>query len=186
MRKLIAFNLVTLDGFFEGPDHDINWHNVDDEFNEFAIEQTSSLGTLLFGRVTYQMMEAFWPTPMAIQTDPIVAGLMNGLPKVVFSRSLEKAEWNNTRLIKDHIAEEVTALKQQTGKDMAVFGSADLLTTLIQMDLVDEHRLLVNPIVLGSGSPIFKNVKNSFKLKLIKTRVFQNGNILLCYTPDRK
>ena len=91
MRKLFSFNMVTLDGYFEGPNHEIDWHNVDGEFNEFAIEQTGAVDMLLFGRVTYQLMASYWPTPDAIKNDPIVADLMNRLPKIVFSRTLEKA-----------------------------------------------------------------------------------------------
>jgi dihydrofolate reductase len=178
--------MVTLDGFFEGPNHDINWHNVDAEFNEFAIEQTSAVDTLLFGRVTYQLMASFWPSPFALENDPVVAGLMNRVPKIVFSRTLEKAEWNNTRLIKDHIAEEILKLKQQPGKDLALFGSANLMSTLMQLDLIDEHRIMVNPVILGSGNPLFKSTKNKLNLKLIRTRIFGNGNVLLCYQPDRK
>ena len=184
MRKLFSFNMISLDGFFEGPNQDINWHNVDEEFNDFAVEQTSSIGTLLFGRITYQLMASYWPTPDALKNDPEIAELMNGLPKIVFSRTLEKAEWQNTKLVKDHIAEEILKLKQQPGKDIAVFGSADLLSTLIQMDLVDEHRVMVAPILLGKGSPLFKSIDTA-KLKLTRTRVFDSGNVLLCYAPAK-
>ena len=180
MRKLFSFNMVTLDGFFAGVNGDINWHNVDAEFNEFAIAQLNEIGTLLFGRVTYQMMASYWPTPDAVKDDPIVAGLMNHLPKIVFSKTLAKAGWENTKLIKDKIAEELTKLKQQSGKDIAVFGSANLMSTLMQMDLIAEHRVMVNPVVLGSGSPLFQN-KDKLNLKLLKTRTFGNGNVLLSY-----
>jgi len=186
MRKLFSFNMVTLDGYFEGPNHEIDWHNVDGEFNEFAIEQTGAVDMLLFGRVTYQLMASYWPTPDAIKNDPIVADLMNRLPKIVFSRTLEKAEWNNTRLIKDHIAEEILKLKQQPGKELALFGSAHLMSTLTQLDLIDEHRIMVNPVILGGGNPLFKRTNDTLSLKLVKTRVFGNGNVLLCYQPDRK
>ena len=186
MRKLFAFNMVTLDGFFEGPNQDISWHHVDDEFNQFAIEQTSTVDTILFGRVTYELMASYWPTPAATTDDPIVADLMNRLPKIVFSRTLQKAAWNNTRLIKDNIAEEISKLKQQPGKDLALFGSANLLSTLIQMDLMDEHRIMVNPVVLGSGTPLFQGIKDKLKLKLLKTRTFRSGNVLLYYQPDNK
>jgi len=185
MRKLFAFNMVTLDGFFEGPNQDISWHNVDEEFNQFAIEQTSSVDTILFGRKTYEGMASYWPTEAAIKDDPAVAGLMNSLPKIVFSRTLQKAEWNHSRLIKDNIAEEILKLKRQPGKEIAVFGSADLLSTLIRMDLIDEHRIMVNPVVLGSGTPLFKDVKEQFNLKLIRSRIFDSGNVLLYYQPDR-
>ncbi len=185
MKKLFSFNMVTIDGFFEGPDHDIYWHNVDKEFNEYAIAQLDEIGILLFGRVTYQMMAAYWPTPAAVKDDPIVAGLMNRLPKVVFSRTLKKAEWNESRLVKEKIGEEITKLKQQSGKDLAVFGSGNLLAALIELDLVDEHRLMVNPVVLGAGSPLFKT-KDKLSMKLLKTRTFGNGNVLLCYQPIKK
>ncbi|MBI5304940.1 MAG: dihydrofolate reductase [Chloroflexi bacterium] len=186
MRKLFSFNMVALDGFFEGPNQEIDWHNVDAEFNEFAIEQTSAMDTLLFGRVTYQLMASYWSTSDAIKNDPIVADLMNRLPKLVFSRTLDKAEWNNTRLIKDHIAEEISKLKQQPGKDLALFGSANLMSTLMQLDLIDEHRIMVNPVILGNGTPLFEKSKDKQNLKLVKTRTFGNGNVLLCYQPDRK
>ncbi|HTX79831.1 MAG TPA: dihydrofolate reductase family protein [Longilinea sp.] len=186
MRKLIAFNLMTLDGFFEGPGHDIKWHNVDKEFDEFSIAQLESAGALLFGRVTYELMANFWPSEMALEDDPIVAKWMNSLPKVVFSRTLETAEWNNTRLVKTNVAGEITKLKQQPGKDLFLFGSADLAATLIKLGLIDEYRILLNPIVLGKGSPLFKGVEKPFKLSLVKTQTFQNGNILLYYQPDKK
>jgi dihydrofolate reductase len=185
MRKLFAFNMVTLDGYFEGPGQDINWHLTDEEFDQFAIEQTGSVDTILFGRVTYELMASYWPTPAALENDPIVAVLMNRTPKVVISRTLTKAEWNNTRLIKDHIAEEITALKQQPGKDLALFGSANLLSTLIQMDLIDEHRLLVNPVILGRGTLLFQGIQDKLNLKLLSTRPFRNGNVLLVYQPVR-
>jgi len=183
MRKLFEFNLITLDGYFEGPNRDISWHNVDEEFNEYAIAMLNSLDMLLFGRVTYELMASYWPTQNAMKDDPIVAGLMNRLPKAVFSRSLAKADWNNTRLVKDHVAEEVQKLKELPGKDLAVFGSANLLSTLIQNNLIDEHRIIVNPLVLGQGSPLFNGFKGRMNLKLTNTRTFKSGNVLLCYQP---
>lgn len=184
MRKLFSFNMVTLDGLFEGPNHDINWHNVDNEFNEFAIEQTQTIGTLVFGRVTYELMASYWPTPAAQADDPEVAHLMNTLPKVVVSRTLEKADWQNTRLIRENVAQEIQTLKEQPGNDLAVFGSADLLSFLMRMNLVDEHRVMVAPIVLGRGTPLFKNLEQTVKLSLVGTRLFKSGNILLTYRPD--
>src|SRR5512134_370781 len=101
MRNLFAFDLMSLDGYFEGPNRDISWHNVDAEFDEYAVEMLNSVDVLLFGRVTYELMAGFWPTPDAMKNDPIVAERMNNVPKIVFSRTLEKAEWNNTRLVKE-------------------------------------------------------------------------------------
>jgi dihydrofolate reductase len=185
MRKIILFNLITLDGFFEGLRHEIDWHNVDEEFNDFSINQLHAADGLIFGRVTYEMMTSFWPSDEAITTDPVVASLMNAIPKIVFSKTLEEANWNNTRLVKDNVVAEISKLKQQPGKDWYVFGSADLATTLIQNNLIDEYRILVNPIVLGSGIPLFKGIPHPLKLRLLNTRVFQNGNVLLTYQPDR-
>jgi dihydrofolate reductase len=181
MPKLFAFNMVTLDGFFEGSDQDLSWHNVDDEFNEFAVEQLDTIGLVLFGRITYQGMASFWPTPFALESDPVVAARMNAVPKVVVSHTLDKAEWNNTRLIKDNVAVEIAALKQQSGKDLAIFGSANLTDSLMQIGLVDELRIMVNPVILGQGTSLFKGTNERVNLKLLKTRMFRNGNVLLYY-----
>src|SRR5215467_3033415 len=151
MRKVFLFMMITLDGFFEGPDQDIGWHNVDEEFNDFAIKQINEVDTLLFGRVTYQGMASYWPTPFAKENDPIIADKMNTISKIVFSTTLEQAEWNNSRLVKEHIGDEVSKLKQQPGKDIAIFGSSDLSVSLLRMGLLDELRIMVNPVVLGSG-----------------------------------
>ena len=156
MRQLFTFNMMTLDGYFEGPGRDISWHSVDDEFNEFAIAQLHEIGTLLFGRVTYQLMASYWPTPAAIGDDPVVADLMNRIPKVVVSTTLDKLEWQNARLVKDHVGDEVARLKRQSGKALAVFGSANFMATLMRLDLVDEHRVMLNPVILGAGTPLFR------------------------------
>ena len=186
MGKIIMFNMVTLDGFFAGPNEEIDWHRVDDEFNEFAIAQLNSADGLLFGRVTYQGMASYWPTDAAMKNDPIVAGKMNAMPKIVFSRTLKTAEWNNTRLVKGNIVEEISKLKQQPGKDWLLFGSADLASTLMDLGLIDEFRVMVNPVVLGSGKPLFKGIKDRLNLKLVSAKKFRNGNVLLGYQPDGK
>lgn len=178
--------MITLDGFFEGPNQDISWHNVDDEFNEFAIDQLKEVGTLLFGRVTYQGMASYWPTDFAKQDDPVVARLMNDLPKIVFSTTLNSAEWNNSRLVKENAAEEVSKLKGQPGKDIAIFGSSDLATSLAEAGLIDEYRIIVNPVFLGHGTPLLKGIKDRLNLKLLKARTFNSGNVLLYYVPDKK
>ncbi len=184
MRKVILFDMATLDGFFAGPNGEIDWHHVDEEFNEFAIAQLNAADGLLFGRATYQGMASYWPTDMARTNDPIVADKMNTLPKIVFSRTLERVEWNNTRLVKGNIAEEISKLKQQPGQDWLLFGSADLASTLTNLGLIDEYRVMVNPVVLGSGQPLFKGIQDKLYLKLVNTRVFRSGNVLLCYQLD--
>lgn len=178
--------MVTLDGFFEGPSQDLSWHRVDEEFNEFAIDQLNEADTLLFGRVTYQGMASYWPTAVAKRDDPIIAGRMNRLPKIVFSKTLEKAEWNNSRLVKENVVEEVLKLKQQPGKDIAIFGSSELAVTLAEQGLIDEYRIIVNPVFLGHGTPLLKGIRNKIDLKLLKTKTFESGNVLLYYAPVRK
>lgn len=182
VRKLFAFNMVTLDGFFEGPNEEIDWHNADNqEFNKFAIEQLDSVDTLLFGRKTYQMMASYWPTDIAIQSDPIIADLMNRVSKVVFSRTLEVVDWSNTRLLRENAIQEIRNMKMQLGKDLAIFGSANLISTI--MDVIDEHRVMINPILLGDGSPMFKLKGEKTRLELVSERAFKSGNVLLCYRP---
>ena len=176
--------MIALDGFFEGPKRELDWHNVDKEFHEFASRQLSTVDTLLFGRVTYQMMASFWPT--AADSDPLIASRMNSLPKLVFSRSLNTVEWNNSKLIKGNIAEEVSKLKKQQGKDIALFGSAAVLSTLMEANLIDEHRIMIAPIVLGSGNPLFKKMERRHPLKLLRTTTFKSGNVLLVYQPEKK
>ena len=186
MRKLFVFNLVTLDGYFEGPNRDISWHNVDAEFNEYAVAMLASVDMLLFGRVTYDLMASYWPTPDAVKNDPIVAEKMNSLPKIVFSRTLNKPGWNNARLMKENIEEEIKNMKKQPGKDLALLGSGSILSEFTQRGLIDEYRIMVNPVVLGDGKPMFKGIKDRLKLELIQTRTFHNGNVLLYYQPAGK
>lgn len=183
MCKVVAFDMVTLDGFFAGPHGEIDWHNVDEEFNEFAIDQLASLDAVMFGRVTYQLMASYWPTPAATTDDPIVAAKMNAIPKVVFSTTLDQVAWENSRLVKADTAGAIAAIKQQSGKDVAIFGSGNLVTALAQAGLIDEYRLMVNPVVLGNGIPLFNGIQAAIPLKLLKTRQFRSGNVLLYYAP---
>ncbi len=182
MRNLFFFMLTSLDGYFEAPGQNINWHNVDDEFNEFAIAQLHTIGLLLFGRLTYQLMASYWPSVDARKDDPVVAGLMNSLPKIVFSTTLPGAEWENTRLVRDHAAEEVRRIKQQPGKDMAIFGSSDLAVSLTGAGLIDEYRIMLNPVALGGGKPLLQGLPEQRNFRLAGLRPFNNGNVLLTYT----
>ncbi len=179
--------MVSLDGYFEGPDHDLSWHNVDEEFNKFAIEQLNEADTILFGRRTYQLMEDFWPTEDARKTDPLVAEKLNFTPKVVFSKTLksveEKTYWKNTTLIKGDLVEEIKKLKQKPGKDMALLASNNLCIGLLENNLLDEVRIMVNPVVLGTGNVLFVGLNKKIKFNLLKTRIFNSGNVLLYYQP---
>jgi dihydrofolate reductase len=185
MGKIIVFNLTTLDGYFEGPNHEIDWHHVDDEFNEFAIDQLNTADTLLFGRITYELMAMYWPTPTAIKDDPIVANKMNSLPKIVFSKTLSHVDWQNTKLVNENFAEEVSKLRKRPGKDVFIFGSSNLAVSLIPHGLIDEYRIMVNPVFLGTGKPLLKGIHNRLELKLIKTKTFKSGNVLIYYEPAK-
>jgi dihydrofolate reductase len=183
MRKIFAFILTTLDGYYEGPNQEFDFWVVDEEFDGFAVEQLDEVDTLLLGRVTYEGMAAYWPTPQAEQDDPRVAARMNGLSKIVVSRTLDKAKWANTRLIKEDVTEELTKLKHQPGKDIAILGSSDLTVSLLQMGLVDEVRIMVNPVVLGAGNSVFTTADERIGLELLRSRPFSSGNVLLYYQP---
>ena len=187
MRKVILSNVVTLDGFFEGPNKELDWHIVDEEFNQYAIDLLSNVDALLFGRVTYQLMADYWPAaatnPSTSKSDLEIADKMNNLPKIVFSKTLQQVEWNNSRLVKDNIAQEISKMKQQSGKDMVIFGSGSIVSTFMQHGLIDEYRIIVNPVVLGNGKPLFKGINDKQNLKLLKTRVFDSGIVILFYEP---
>ena len=186
MRRLMVFNNITLDGYFTDANNDMSWahRNADEEWNKFTSENASGGGVLLFGRKTYDLMASFWPTKQAYDMMPQVAEGMNNLPKVVFSRTMEKAEWNNTRLVKDNIVEEVKKMKSESGDNMVLMGSGSIVSQFTQAKLIDEFQLIVHPIVLGSGRTLFEGIKEPFSLKLINSRTFGNGNVLLTYVPE--
>lgn len=184
MRKIIVSNYVTLDGFFAGPNGEIDWFVWDEETAAYSKDLLTSIDTILFGRVTYELMAGFWPT--ATSEDPIISDAMNNLPKIVFSKTLAKVEWKNSRLLKVNIEEEISKLKQEPGKDMVIFGSGSIVSWFAQLGLIDEYRIMVNPFVLGAGKPLFKGIKNRLNLTLLKTRTFRSGNVLLQYEPGRE
>lgn len=187
MRKITAFNFVTLDGYLEGPQvGDISWHKHGGEEAEYSAESLKTGNTLLFGRVTYEMMVSFWPTPMAIESFPIVAEGMNNAEKIVFSRTLKKVEWNNARLMKGNIVEEIRKMKRASGKDMTLMGSGSILSQFAEQELIDEYQIMVDPVAIGNGTPIFKDIKRKLDLKLTMTRTFKSGVVLLCYQPDNQ
>ena len=184
MGRLIAFEQVSLDGYFVDANGDMSWaHKQDPEWNEFASSNASGGGALLFGRVTYELMASFWPTPAAMEMLPAVALGMNNLQKFVCSRTLEKVSWKNTTLLKGDLAEEVRKLKEAPGPGMAILGSGSLVAQLAQARLIDEFQMVVNPIVLGKGRTLFEGVPEKIPLKLAKTRAFGNGNVVLTYEP---
>lgn len=186
MSKLILFNMISLDGFFEGPDDDLGWHVTDEEFDQFAIEQLKQVGAILFGRKTYMMMASFWTSQDAKAEDPTVADLMNNTPKVVFSHTLQAVKWNNSRLVKGNAADEIRKMKNLPGADLIIFGSSELTASLMDANLIDEFRLMVNPVILGNGRPMFKSYKRQHKLKLVNTCIFRSGDVLLTYEQQKE
>jgi dihydrofolate reductase len=183
MRKLLSFMVVTLDGFYEGPNGEFDWPNVDDEFAEFSISQLNDIDTLLFGRVTYEGMASYWPTPEAREFDPVIAERMNGITKLVFSSTLKAAAWQNSTLVTDDAGTAVATLKKEPGKALALFGSPTLTVALLEQGLVDELRVMIHPILLGQGKSLFKELRDRAPLKLTTTTVFSSGNVLLTYRP---
>jgi dihydrofolate reductase len=186
MRRLTAFNNITLDGYFTGANGDFSWAhsgNDDADFNAFVASNASQGGQLLFGRITYEVMASYWPTPIALKNDPVVAKGMNSVPKVVFSRTMDEASWSNTKLVKNGMAAEVRKMKQESGKDMAILGSGSIVAQLADEGLIDEFQLVVNPVVLGRGRTQFEGLKKMMTMKLTKSRTFGNGKVFLCYEP---
>lgn len=186
MRRLTVFNSVTVDGFFTGANGDMSWaHKAPDdaEWNEFVAGNASGGGVLVFGGVTYRMMAGYWPTPLAFANTPVVAERMNALPKVVFSRTLDEATWNNTTLLKGDPAAEMRRMKEEPGDDMTILGSGSIVAQLAGKGVIDEYQLVVNPLALGAGRTMFEGIEERLPLKLRRSRVFGNGNVLLCYEP---
>ncbi len=137
----------------------------------------------MFGRKTYELMAGYWPTPMAARNDPVLAERMNAHSKIVFSRTLKQAAWANTRLVKDGLAEEIRALKAGPGKDMAILGSGSIVAQLAREGLIDEYQIVVTPVVLGAGRTMFDGLPKAMPMKLVRSRVFANGNVWMCYVP---
>ena len=182
MRKLIVFNNISLDGYFTDAEGLLHWaHKSDPEWNEFTASNASGDGVLVFGRKTYDLMAGFWPTAQATEMFPEVAEGMNNLPKVVFSRSMKEAAWQNTRLIKDKIVEEMRRLKSEPGNDMVIMGSGTLVSQFTQEGLIDEYHIVTHPIIIGKGRTMFEGVKEQVPLKRTKTRTFENGCVFVCY-----
>ena len=177
MRKVIVSNLMSLDGFFEGPNHELDWFVVDEEFFAYARDMLRGVDTIVFGRKTYQHMADYWPSAPADE----IADQMNNLPKIVFSRTLESAEWRNSTLVKNDPIAEISKSKQLPGKDMVILGSASLASFLLQKGLIDEYRVILNPVLLGSGRPLFQDVKQRLRLKLSRTKLFGSGVVVLYY-----
>ena len=188
MAKLAVFNSVSTDGYFTGPNDDISWtkEGADDpEWGEWVSGNAGSGGVLVFGRKTYDMMKSFWPTPQAMQMMPEVAKGMNDATKIVFSRTLDRADWSNTKLVKGDLVEEIKRLKKEPGADMVILGSGSIVSQAAQNGLVDQYTMVVVPVVLGRGRTMFEGMRDKLALKLKESRAFRNGRTVQIYTPAR-
>ena len=173
--------MMSLDGFIEGPGggSDWSWHVWDEEMEKYADELIDSVDVLLFGRVAFQLLADFWQAETGEFAEKI-----NGIPKIVFSRTLKKVEWN-AKLVKENIAEEILKMKHQSGKNLVLLAGANVASTFMKLDLIDEYRIIVNPVILGRGKPLFKDIRDRMNLKLLKTKTFKCGNVILYYQPDK-
>ena len=192
MRKIITTTWVTLDGYIAGLNGEMDWIGeiYDDAMGKYESDLVSQADTLLLGRVTYESFAGSWPhvpdNPSASEGEKEYARKLNAMRKIVFSRTLEKAEWNNSRLMKEVNAEEIANMKQEQGRDMVIYGSASIVQTLTNLGLIDEYQLLVHPVVLGSGKLLFKDIKDRVNLKLLQAKTFPSGVVALYYRPDRE
>ncbi len=180
---------MTVDGFFAGPNGEIDWFKVikkDDEWEKYTHGQAKSGSTLMFGHTTYEMMKSYWPIPDAIKNDPGMAEVINNNPKIVISKALESVEegpnWKNIRILHEIRPEEILKLKEK--EDITITGSGTIVQRLANLGLIDEYSLAVVPVILGAGKPLFKDVKKT-NLQLVEARTFKNGIVLLNYTDDR-
>ncbi|WP_276353251.1 dihydrofolate reductase family protein [Cohnella caldifontis] len=191
MRKLVLFLHASLDGFVEGPngEMDIGWVSYDADLEKHAKEILSTADAVIWGRGTYQMMHGYWPSvpsdPSASQHELEHAAWIEQTSKIVFSTTLEKVEWNNSRLVKENVKEEILNLKEQPGKDMVILGSPRLAHRLMQLDLIDEYKITVSPVLIGSGLPLFQGLREKINLKLIENKTFDSGAIGLYYQTVR-
>jgi dihydrofolate reductase len=189
MRKIITTTWVTLDGFIAGPNEEMDWVIVDEEMSQYEDDVVSAADTLLLGRVTYQSFAGSWPyvpdNPAAPPGEKEYARKLNAMRKIVFSKTLPTVEWNNSSLVKEVLPEAITKLKHEPGGDMLIYGSASIVQTLTNHGLIDEYQLLVHPVVLGSGKPLFRDIRDRRKLQLVKTKTFSSGVIGLYYQPEK-
>ena len=183
MRKLTVFNSISLDGYFTGENGDLSWAHKqgDKEWDDFVSSNASGDSEMIFGRVTYEMMKSFWPTPAAAEHMPVVADRMNTASKVVFSRSVKGSDWQNTRFVSGDIPEEVRRMKSADGPDLIIFGSGTIVAQLTDARLIDEYQFVIVPVVLGKGRTMFEGVKEPMELKRTGAREFRNGNVLTSY-----
>lgn len=186
MRTLSVFESLSLDGYFTDAGNDMSWAYAgadDPEFAEFTAANAEGGGALVFGRVTYQMMAGWWPTPAAAQAMPVVAERMNSLPKIVFSRTLKRADWSNSTLIRKDPVAAIRRFKGEAGPDMVILGSGTIVALLARAGLIDEYQFVYVPVTLGAGRTVFGGTNAQLKMKLLEQRAFKNGKLFVRYAP---
>jgi dihydrofolate reductase len=186
MATLNVFNFMSLDGYYKGASEDISWHKqgTGPEETAYAEQGARSGSILLFGRVTYQMMASFWPTPQALKTLPGVTEGMNRSAKFVVSRTLKTADWHNTRILNGDLGEEIKRLKESSKLPITILGSGSLVTQLAALGLIDSYQFMLDPIAIGKGTAIFQGLKQALNLKLADSRIFKSGTVVLTYKPQ--
>jgi dihydrofolate reductase len=187
MARLVSFTSISLDGYFTGKNDDIGWmHRGDDpDFQAFTADNAQAGGRLLLGRITYDLMERYWPTAQAAQNEPVVAERMNQLPKIVFSRTMRNARWRNTQLVSGDMLAAVRKLKEDKGPDIVILGSGSIVCQLTEVHLVDEYQLVIVPTALGEGRSLFHHIREPINLKLLGAKSFPMGKLFLRYAPTR-
>jgi dihydrofolate reductase len=181
MRRIIALEWMSLDGFIAGNNGQTDWFSWDRQLEEFYKTQQSGFDTILYGRTTYGTMSRYWPTADASQEDPEIVAHMNDTLKFVFSKTLNKTAWANSHILRKIDEAEITKMKSQVGKDIVVYGSSAIVSQLVRLSLIDELRIMSNPIVLGTGVKLFQAISGSVELDLVNTQAFDSGCMLLCY-----
>jgi dihydrofolate reductase len=184
MPTLSVFNFITLNGYYKGENDDISWHVHGDEEGKFSEEGARSDSIILFGRKTYEVMASFWPSAMAYESFPVVADGMNKAEKIVFSKTLKDAGWSNTKIINGDIIEKIEQLKETGEKDMTILGSGSIVTQFAEAGIIDQYQIMVDPVAIGKGTPIFSELTQKINLKLTGSKVFNSGVVLLTYVPQ--
>jgi dihydrofolate reductase len=182
MRTLASYVGISLDGFYEGPDQEFDFFVVDDEFSDFSVEQLDAADSLVFGRVTYTGMAEYWPSAEAVRDNSAVATRMNAMPKVVVSSTLRSVSWNGSTLLQGDVEAGMRALKSEPGRELLVLGSPQLTASLAHLGLLDELRIMVNPVALGRGKSLFMSMRDRLRLRILNVRQFSSGNVLLTYS----
>ncbi len=192
MRKVIVSMWVTLDGFIAGPNNEMDWIGAvyDDAMGKYEDDVVSAADMLLLGRLTYESFAGSWPkvpdNPSVSEGEKAYARKLNAMRKIVFSRTLDKAEWNNSTLVREIVPQEIAKMKQAPGKDMVIYGSASIVQAFTNLGLIDEYQILVHPVILGSGKPLFKNITKPVNLKLLRAEHRKSGVAVLYYEPARQ